>query len=145
MSRRKPGRNLATTNNNQGIETHETSIGVSFRQGPLPSPQELAQYNDIIPNGAERIMRMAEKQQEHRMGLEKSVIRSDIRQSFLGLAAGFIVALSSLGGGVTIALSGQPIAGTAFGGLTLAGLVSVFVTGNLSRKKERENKAKPDK
>lgn len=32
--------------------------------GPLPPPAMLAQYNDVVPNGAERIMAMAERQQE---------------------------------------------------------------------------------
>ena len=30
--------------------------------GPLPPPQMLEQYNRAVPNGAERIMAMAEKQ-----------------------------------------------------------------------------------
>ena len=31
--------------------------------GPLPPPSMLAEYNNVVQNGAERIMVMAEKQQ----------------------------------------------------------------------------------
>lgn len=36
-------------------------IARCFHSGPLPPPSDLAQYNDIISNGADRIMAMAEK------------------------------------------------------------------------------------
>ena len=38
------------------IERHEFSM----RSSPLPDPSELAAYNQIIPNGADRILKMAE-------------------------------------------------------------------------------------
>src|SRR5206468_1881503 len=52
---------------------------VSMRRGPLPDPGELAAYNQIIPNGADRIMKMAEEQSAHRIGLEKTVVGSQQR------------------------------------------------------------------
>jgi hypothetical protein len=54
------------------VERHE----ISMRRGPLPDPAELAAYNEIIPNGADRIMRMAEDQSTHRIGIEKIVVTS---------------------------------------------------------------------
>src|SRR3954471_19352404 len=44
---------------------------IRFRSGPLPDPADLAAYNAVIPNGADRIMKMAEAQSTHRMELEK--------------------------------------------------------------------------
>src|SRR5882757_310595 len=43
-------------------------------RGPLPPPDILKGYNDAVPDGAERILRMAEKQSQHRMDMEKKVI-----------------------------------------------------------------------
>ena len=34
---------------------------IEHHSGPLPSPETLRQYNDIVPDGAERIMAMAER------------------------------------------------------------------------------------
>lgn len=42
----------------QEMETHY--------EGPIPSPPTLAAFNEIIPNGADRIMRMAENDQAHK-------------------------------------------------------------------------------
>nr|WP_314542479.1 DUF2335 domain-containing protein [uncultured Ottowia sp.] len=39
-------------------------------EGPLPPPHTLAQFNEIIPHGAERIMVMAEKEQAHRHAMD---------------------------------------------------------------------------
>jgi uncharacterized membrane protein len=40
--------------------------------GPLPDPDALERFGQIVPNGAERIVRMAETEQLHRMALERS-------------------------------------------------------------------------
>jgi uncharacterized membrane protein len=34
-----------------------------FHAGPLPSPDTLKKYNDILPDAADRIFKMAEKSQ----------------------------------------------------------------------------------
>lgn len=41
---------------------------IHVHRGPLPPPEQLAEHNVVIPDGAERIMRMAEKQMAHRIG-----------------------------------------------------------------------------
>ncbi|MGD7036319.1 DUF2335 domain-containing protein [Methylotuvimicrobium buryatense] len=50
-------------------------------QGPLPPPSTLREFDDIIQNGAERIMRMAEIEQQHRHDSEKKLIEQ-ARQDF---------------------------------------------------------------
>jgi uncharacterized membrane protein len=47
-----------------------------LHQGPLPHPAVLKQYDDVVPGAAERIMRMAEQQAQHRQDLEAHVIRT---------------------------------------------------------------------
>lgn len=42
-------------------------------QGPIPPPAMLAQYTDVIENGAERIFSIFEKQTSHRIDLEKKL------------------------------------------------------------------------
>src|SRR3989338_3375865 len=49
--------------------------------GPLPPPEVLRQFDQVVPGAAERIIKMAEQQFAHRTELEKKVIDSDIRQS----------------------------------------------------------------
>ena len=70
--------------------------------GPFPHPEILNKYNAVIPNGAERIMVMAEKQQNHRISLEKFVLENDARRADFGLILGFILALLVVGGGIRL-------------------------------------------
>jgi uncharacterized membrane protein len=40
-------------------------------QGVLPPTSQFQEYDDALPGAAERILRMAEHQQEHRMRMEE--------------------------------------------------------------------------
>jgi len=64
--------------------------------GPLPMPQQLRQYDDIVPGAAERIIRMAEGQGAHRQRLEVQ----DQRLQGRGLTFAFIIAMSGVVGGL---------------------------------------------
>jgi uncharacterized membrane protein len=44
---------------------------ISAWKAPLPPPELLAQYNQGIPNGAERVLKMIEDEQAHRINYEK--------------------------------------------------------------------------
>lgn len=110
--------------------------------GPLPPPEILVKYNDAAPNGAERIIAMAERQAGHRMALESRVVDADIKRANWGLAAGFVVALAGLLVAYLLIDRGNAVAGMAFGTIDLVGLVAVFIYGTLSRRSERQQRAK---
>lgn len=104
--------------------------------GPLPDAETLIQYNSVIPEGADRIMRMAEKQQEHRMNLENSVISSQSKQSNLGQWFGLIIGLVGIGCGTFLAYCGETTVGGIIAGGTVVSLVSVFVIGKRTQKSD---------
>ena len=90
-----------------------TAIRASWR-APLPPPNALARYNDVLPGAAERILQMAEKQQEQdhniqmeAISIERTVVVSDARRAYLGLLAGFIISLLVVGGGIYIIATGH--------------------------------------
>lgn len=114
---------------------HET-----HHSGPLPAPETLQQYNEIIPNGAERIMQMAESQSEHRKSLERKVIESQTRQSERGQIIAGILALILIAAGASAFLTGHDgVAGTIFG-VTVVGLVTVFLLGKTEQQKNLASK-----
>jgi len=47
--------------------------------GPLPPPEALEKFNAVIPNGADRIVKMAEAEQAHRHEYEKSGLVASTR------------------------------------------------------------------
>ena len=108
--------------------------------GPIPPPQILQQYNNIVPDAAERIIRMAEKQSDHRMALENKVVNSNLVKSYLGMIAGSSIAIFGLYIAKEIAINGNPATAGIIAALDLGGLVWVAVTNTKSQRKEREKR-----
>ncbi len=105
--------------------------------GPLPPPLHLEKYNQIIPNGAERLMQAVEKEGEHRREMERKIIHNQIYQSYIGQFMGFVIAIIVLGISAYLITKGYEIPGAVIGTAGLVGLVSVFVIGkNYNRKIE---------
>src|ERR1035437_9947708 len=109
--------------------------------GPIPPPALLEKYNEIIPNGAERILAMAEKQSTHREYLEKRVVDGNVANQTRGSYFAFIICLIAIIGGVWLIHGGMNTAGLTSIIGSLATLAGVFVYSKHSQKKERQEKA----
>ncbi len=109
--------------------------------GPLPPPNLLSQYNLVVPNGAERIMAMAEKQQEHRQGIEHCVVHGNKFDQRLGLVLGFIVMMTVAAAGVWCVSIGKDITGLTALVTAVGGPVTAFIYGRKKQAKERADKA----
>jgi uncharacterized membrane protein len=118
-----------------------TASRTELHTGPLPHPDILARYDQILPGAAERIIRMAEHQQDHRMTMESTVIRSDVNQARWGLICGFVLSVIVISVSGYLIGQGHDIAGGALGGLDLVSLVGVFIYGSRTRRAERLEKA----
>lgn len=122
-------------------EITEIKTFLQHFSGPLPPPDAFAKYEQILKGAADRILTMAEKQQENRQEMQSKILKSDIINEKLGLLFGFLVALSAIGGGVYCAHMGQTWPAVAIGGGGVAGLVAAFVQGTRVRKpKKNSNK-----
>jgi uncharacterized membrane protein len=108
--------------------------------GPLPPPEALKKYEEILPGAAERIMCMAEKQAQHRQKLEEMIVRANNRDSLLGLIFGFIIGLATIGGGLFCILKGYQWSGAFLGLSGLTGVVSAFIYGSRQKRLEAEKK-----
>lgn len=98
--------------------------------GPLPPPGVLARYNDALPDGAERIVALAEQQARHRRKMEAR-----------GQILLFVVVLVAVIGGIVLIALGQdafglvPIIG-ALGGLGSLFLYREYKTHRLTKELE---------
>jgi len=110
--------------------------------GPLPHPQVLAGYEQICPGAADRIISMAEKQSDHRQGLEKKVTASNIDNEKMGMYFAFLALLAFLIVGTVLLMCDKELAGL----ITLIATGGVFI-GNyiLTKKKEKEISEKKKK
>lgn len=119
------------------------SVSVTLHRshsGPLPAPETLAQYSELIPGGADRIMRMAEKQLDHRIALEKKVVSGQMLQSNIGQFLAFFIGLAALGGATYTISTGHDWSGAILGVGGLTGLVTAFIQGKSHQRKSLEEK-----
>ena len=76
---------------------------------------------------------MAEQQMDHRILMERKIVSGDYTQSYLGIAAGFLLSVMVILGGIYLIYQGHEWAGSVLIGLNLVGLAGVFVYGSNTR------------
>ena len=118
------------------VVTDHRQETVSFH-GPLPPPALLEQYNRVIPNGAERVIRLAEDEAVHRRKQEIKIVdagisddRSHVIERRLGQIFGLTIGLFTVACGTYAAVQGHPWAGSFIGGSGVTGLVIAFIHGS---------------
>jgi uncharacterized membrane protein len=109
--------------------------------GPLPPPDVLARYNEIVPQGAERIIAMAERQSAHREALEKKVVFGNSSSEKMGAIFAFILSLATILGGIWLIHDGKSSSGLVAILGNLAALAGVFVYSRRKQTKERVEKS----
>lgn len=108
----------------QAIVRHETSFS-----GPLPPPEVIRGYDQILPGGAERIFAMAEREQLFRHQLENTAVTGAILKDRRGQWMGFSITIIILLIASISAWRGNTTFAGALIAIDLIGLVSVFVLG----------------
>jgi uncharacterized membrane protein len=68
--------------------------------GPLPPPEVLQKFDLVITGGAERILRMAEAEQQHRISQESKGLTAGMRAHKWGQILGAAIALAAIIGAV---------------------------------------------
>ena len=99
--------------------------------GPLPDGENIKIYNEVIPNGGDRLMSTVEKQLDHRIGIEKNGVRRSFNQSSTGQWMGFFIAIIFGFIAWDLAKSGFTVAASILGTVDLVSLVAIFITGKL--------------
>lgn len=110
--------------------------------GPIPPPELLAQFNEIIPNGADRIMTMAEKQQEHRFGLEDKSLSANLKESGRGQIFGFVLVSLAILLAVYMIFTGKTTEGTILIFGNIGSLLAVYLKSKSKQDKDLEKKAR---
>ena len=97
---------------------------VQYR-GTLPPPKMLKEFDMIIPDGAERIMKMAETEAKERQENNKLLLK----YNSLGLRFAFIVAISVFVMAFILALNRNNVGAGILAGTVLTGVVIAFIKG----------------
>jgi uncharacterized membrane protein len=92
----------------------------------LPPAQEIEALERIIPQAGERLLRLVEREAEHRQGLEKRIVAADNFRANLGLMAGIVMAVGVSTASLTAIFQGKQIGGIVGIGATAALISAAF-------------------
>jgi uncharacterized membrane protein len=140
-----PNKASATSTSVKTRQPQQTIVAEAhIFKGPIPHPSLLAQYNDVIPDAASRILGMAEREQEHRHTMEKHLLESSEKRAKSGLRFGFILALGLSVGAIYLLSIGQSVEGlaTIFG--TIATVAGAFIYVQRTRQPQQAKTDKPE-
>ena len=112
---------------------------LSIYSGPLPPPEQLIQYNNAVPNAADRILKMTERQLEHRIRCEELIVKTLTRNDTYGLICGFVMGMTTVICGTLLAWHGSSLTGF---GLCIAGIGTLI--GVFMHKEKPEKKKEPE-
>lgn len=111
------------------------SVMVAMEQrafsGPIPPPEDFAEYNKVVPGAANRILEMAEKGSEHRMAMEKDVVGKDYRLKMLGYIAGALLVIMFGVFSFILGLNGHDELAGKIGVTTVVSVAVIFVLNKL--------------
>lgn len=113
----------------QDVVSQQQSLFV----GPIPPPAVLREYNSILPDAANRIIKMAEDEANHRRKMEQKALIDSIWEGRIGQFLAFLIGVFTIGCGTYTAINGAEIAGSLIGAGGVIGLVSAFIYGRKNR------------
>ena len=94
-------------------------------EGPLPAPADFLAYKEALPSAPERIMVMAENEQQYRQKINNKVVNLGAIESFCGMTVAFIIVILCLGAAVYLALHGFTAVSIVLIGV-VAALAAIF-------------------
>jgi len=115
----------------------------SYHSGPLPSAREVGRYNEVIANGGERIMQMAEKEQALDHEMARAAMRANTNFVYLGMVFAFVLSFGFIAAGVYCAGLGKEIAAVAMVGAGAAGIIASFIRPFANRGAQQSEPSPP--
>lgn len=125
--KKPPAKRSPPQNNQQQEHHHHISVQESRWAAPLPPPSVLAEFNDVVDNGAERIVRAWEVESEHRRHIDVREQRWFYLSSIVGKVFAFLFIMGALAlSAWALYLDRAWLAGI-LAGTTLATVVGAFI------------------
>ena len=140
LNRRETDRDNSQRSPQIGGPNYVARVEGTVFQGPLPHPDILAKYNDAVPNGAERILSMAEKNQEHRQALERAVIPAGVRSERIGQVLGFVLYMATLVSGTYLVAENKDTVGIVEMLASTATFAGLYLRAQVEKKRELRGK-----
>ncbi|UPJ58774.1 DUF2335 domain-containing protein [Bradyrhizobium sp. 192] len=98
-------------------------------RGPIPSPESFGGYEKILPGSADRILKMAEKEQGHRQDWERRHLRWDGVINLVSLGFGWLLSVVLVAAAVYCVSLHEPTVAIALTSVAAFGAVGSFLKG----------------
>jgi len=109
-----------------------------YFQGPIPPPEVIKGYEKVLPGSANRIIAMAEKEQDYRHQFSSIIVKSNVFTERLGLGAAFTLALVLSVGSIGLIYNDKNIEGLAIFIVEIVTLAGLFLYRQNRQEKRRE-------
>ena len=123
-----------------GPQAFQARITGMTYSGPIPPPEIMRGFEELLPGSADRILVMAEKQEAHRHTLEIANVRGNLASQRLGQLFALIIALAAIGCGTFLLYTGHSLEGFGTMFPALAGFAGIFIYGRRKQEQERAKK-----
>lgn len=126
----------------QSENNPEFIVSRQFREifhGPIPSPKIMEGYEEISPGAANRILKMAEKQQAHRHQMENNMLSAAASKDKRGQWFAGALAIIALASATFLGYHDKTFVASIIGGTTIIGLCGIFALGKFYKTKNSEN------
>ena len=125
--KKPPAKRSPQPSNEQQTHRHEISVQQHSWKAPLPPPSVLAEFNQVVENGAERIVRAWEVESEHRREIDRREQRWFYANALTGKVFAFLFVMAALGLSAWALYLDRPWLAGILAGTTLAAVVGAFV------------------
>jgi uncharacterized membrane protein len=126
--------------------TPEQVYLAQHHSGPLPTPGDLEYYDNICPGAADRIITMAEKEQDRRIREQEHIakynetgLNESVGITRRGQIFAFIIAIITLAAIIYLGFLKMTVVATTLALALGAGVVKTFVTGRDGQAETKQN------
>lgn len=113
------------------VKQYVAEIVKSEFSGPIPPPNIIKGYEEVLPGAADRIIAMAEKQSSHRQEMEKTMVEAESRDSLLGVLFAFVLGMSCIIASIIMVIFVPDNAGAISGALIGVTGIGTIITAFL--------------
>ena len=105
----------------------QAAVQVTSHQGPIPSPDTIAGYEKTLVGAADRIIKMAEKEQENRHQVARIHQSHQFILTIVGQFLAFFMGAGGLSGGIYLVARDKPITGFSVFFASLGVLAGIYL------------------
>ncbi|ACV41142.1 membrane protein [Xylella phage Xfas53] len=114
------------------------SVAHSLWSGLLPTPDQLAHLDEVVPGAAERIIKMVEQEGNHSREARMLAVKTGTDLQKAGITSAIMVALFGLGLSFVLGITNHDTVAAILGGTSLTAVVLAFLRKNKSDKSEEK-------